>query len=182
MALVPATILTGFLGAGKTTLLNRILREPHGYRIAVIETKNWQGSLSGGLRDSSWQQMLGKGTRRALGNPVAQNEHHIAALASAFGLRAAVNLVCLAGSAKPPPGTEAVATTLDGLSSRLTPTPVSPLVRSIWDRLVALDASQDKATLATQHVNRLAGPDSRWPSILFTGVAVAAGLIGFVIL
>ncbi|MFC7516285.1 CobW family GTP-binding protein [Herbaspirillum sp. GCM10030257] len=39
MSLVPATILTGFLGAGKTTLLNRILREPHGYRIAVIENE-----------------------------------------------------------------------------------------------------------------------------------------------
>ncbi|MGH8809684.1 MAG: CobW family GTP-binding protein, partial [Noviherbaspirillum sp.] len=35
----PATILTGFLGAGKTTLLNRILREPHGHRIAVIENE-----------------------------------------------------------------------------------------------------------------------------------------------
>ena len=39
MPLVPATILTGFLGAGKTTLLNRILREPHGHRIAVIENE-----------------------------------------------------------------------------------------------------------------------------------------------
>ncbi len=32
----PLTILTGFLGAGKTTLLNRILREEHGLRIAVV--------------------------------------------------------------------------------------------------------------------------------------------------
>ncbi len=39
MALIPATILTGFLGAGKTTLLNRILKEPHGHRIAVIENE-----------------------------------------------------------------------------------------------------------------------------------------------
>ncbi|MFH1045300.1 MAG: GTP-binding protein [Pseudomonadota bacterium] len=37
--MVPATILTGFLGSGKTTLLNRILKEQHGHRIAVIENE-----------------------------------------------------------------------------------------------------------------------------------------------
>jgi G3E family GTPase len=45
MTLVPATILTGFLGAGKTTLLNRILREPHGYKIAVIENEFGQENI-----------------------------------------------------------------------------------------------------------------------------------------
>lgn len=39
MALIPTTILTGFLGAGKTTLLNRILHEDHGHKIAVIENE-----------------------------------------------------------------------------------------------------------------------------------------------
>lgn len=36
---IPVTIFTGFLGSGKTTLANRILREPHGQRIAVIENE-----------------------------------------------------------------------------------------------------------------------------------------------
>jgi G3E family GTPase len=45
MSLIPATILTGFLGAGKTTLLNRILQEPHGYKIAVIENEFGQENI-----------------------------------------------------------------------------------------------------------------------------------------
>ena len=39
MALIPATIVTGFLGAGKTTLLKRVLTEAHGQKIAVIENE-----------------------------------------------------------------------------------------------------------------------------------------------
>jgi len=38
-AKIPVTVITGFLGSGKTTLLNRILREQHGKRIAVIENE-----------------------------------------------------------------------------------------------------------------------------------------------
>lgn len=36
---IPVTILTGFLGSGKTTLINRILKEAHGRRFAVIENE-----------------------------------------------------------------------------------------------------------------------------------------------
>ncbi len=45
MALIPTTILTGFLGAGKTTLLKRILQENHGQRIAVIENEFGQENI-----------------------------------------------------------------------------------------------------------------------------------------
>ena len=46
---VPVTILTGFLGSGKTTLLNRILREEHGKRIAVIENEYGEVGIDQGL-------------------------------------------------------------------------------------------------------------------------------------
>lgn len=35
----PVTILSGFLGSGKTTLVNRLLRENHGHRLAIIENE-----------------------------------------------------------------------------------------------------------------------------------------------
>ncbi len=46
---IPVTILTGFLGAGKTTLLKRILSEPHGERIAVIENEFGEESIDNEL-------------------------------------------------------------------------------------------------------------------------------------
>ncbi|MFN3630666.1 MAG: GTP-binding protein, partial [Casimicrobiaceae bacterium] len=45
--LIPVTILTGFLGAGKTTLLNRILKEEHGHKIAVIENEFGEEGVDG---------------------------------------------------------------------------------------------------------------------------------------
>jgi len=45
MAMIPTTILTGFLGAGKTTLLNRILHDQHGHKIAVIENEFGQENI-----------------------------------------------------------------------------------------------------------------------------------------
>lgn len=53
---IPVTLLTGFLGAGKTTLLNRILKEEHGEKIAVIVNEFGQVGIDGELivaRDES---------------------------------------------------------------------------------------------------------------------------------
>ena len=47
--MVPVTILTGFLGSGKTTLLNRILKEQHGRRIAVIENEFGEAGIDNDL-------------------------------------------------------------------------------------------------------------------------------------
>ena len=49
MNLTPVTILTGFLGSGKTTLLNRILKEQHGHRIAVIENEFGEAGIDNEL-------------------------------------------------------------------------------------------------------------------------------------
>ena len=49
MSQIPVTILTGFLGSGKTTLLNRILKEQHGHRIAVIENEFGEAGIDNEL-------------------------------------------------------------------------------------------------------------------------------------
>lgn len=55
---IPVTILTGFLGSGKTTLLNRILREQHGHKIAVIENEFGETGIDSTLLLKSEEQIV----------------------------------------------------------------------------------------------------------------------------
>jgi G3E family GTPase len=58
MALIPATILTGFLGSGKTTLLKRVLTEAHGQKIAVIENEFGEVGIDNELLLSGDEQIV----------------------------------------------------------------------------------------------------------------------------
>lgn len=59
MALIPVSILTGFLGSGKTTLLKRVLSESHGMKIAVIENEFGEENIDTDiLRTESTEQIL----------------------------------------------------------------------------------------------------------------------------
>jgi len=56
--MVPVTILTGFLGSGKTTLLNRILKESHGGRIAVIENEFGEVGVDNEIIETGDEQIV----------------------------------------------------------------------------------------------------------------------------
>jgi G3E family GTPase len=58
MALIPATILTGFLGAGKTTLLKRVLAEAHGQKIAVIENEFGEENIDNEILVADTQEQI----------------------------------------------------------------------------------------------------------------------------
>lgn len=58
MALIPATILTGFLGSGKTTLLKRVLAEAHGQKIAVIENEFGEENIDSDILVSDTQEQI----------------------------------------------------------------------------------------------------------------------------
>ena len=58
MALIPVTILTGFLGSGKTTLLKRVLSEAHGQKIAVIENEFGEENIDNDILVSDTNEQI----------------------------------------------------------------------------------------------------------------------------
>ena len=58
MALIPATILTGFLGSGKTTLLKRVLSEAHGMKLAIIENEFGEENIDNDILVSETNEQI----------------------------------------------------------------------------------------------------------------------------
>ena len=58
MALIPTTILTGFLGSGKTTLLKRVLTEAHGQKIAIIENEFGEENIDNDILVSETNEQI----------------------------------------------------------------------------------------------------------------------------
>ena len=56
--MVPVTILTGFLGSGKTRLRNRIRKDDHGHRIAVIENEFGEVGVDNEIIETGDEQIV----------------------------------------------------------------------------------------------------------------------------
>lgn len=89
--------------------------------IAVVETKAYSGTVTGGVRDRLWVQELGGGrVRTAFRNPVVQNERHVRAVRRVAGSGVAVcGLVVSAGAGRFCNDLEGAVVGLDGLAARL---------------------------------------------------------------
>jgi hypothetical protein len=68
-----------------------------GKTIFVVETKRWNGKISGKRNYSKWKQELGS-QEYWLGNPILQNEHHIEKLREEYKGYEFVNVVVFVGS------------------------------------------------------------------------------------
>ncbi|QIE45212.1 GTP-binding protein [Pseudohalocynthiibacter aestuariivivens] len=58
MYVANTTIITGYLGAGKTTLINRLLRQKHGLRIAVIVNEFGELGIDGDLILNTQEEII----------------------------------------------------------------------------------------------------------------------------
>ena len=89
--------------------------------IAVVETKAYSGTVTGGVRDRLWVQELACGrVRTAFRNPVMQNERHVRAVRRVTGSGVPVcGLVVSAGSARFCGELEGGVVGLDVLAARL---------------------------------------------------------------
>ena len=99
--------------------VDHLVRLPDG--IAVLETKSWGGTVTGRVRDRQWLQELGVGrVRRALRNPVMQNDRHVRVVRRVTGSGVPVcGVVVSAGAARFCGELEGAVVRLDGLAARL---------------------------------------------------------------
>ncbi len=79
--------LTFVMDDGETTQIDHVVLSCKG--IFVIETKNFEGSISGRAEDAKWTQMLGR-NKFSFQNPMRQNFRHVRFLAVRLGVNEAV--------------------------------------------------------------------------------------------
>jgi hypothetical protein len=87
---------------GRDALIDHVLLGTR--RLVVVETKNWNGTISGGPKETTWKQVTATGETRTLRNPILQAKRQAKVLSEASGVPVA-SLVVMAGRSIPANGT-----------------------------------------------------------------------------
>ena len=86
---------------GRIAQIDHVVRGER--QLVVVETKNWNGEISGSGRDREWLQRRPDGSTAVLRNPVMQAKRQARILKEATGAPCGW-LVVMAGRSAPPPG------------------------------------------------------------------------------
>ncbi|MCC6915193.1 MAG: NERD domain-containing protein [Rhodospirillaceae bacterium] len=135
-------------GEGIPTQIDHLIKLPDG--IAVVETKNFSGSIYGRSHDKTWTSVMGP-YRRKFQNPLRQNYRHIATLRALYPDATFIELVCFVGGRFPRGLPDYRVTTGRLLSmalnslGRLDPNVERNATDDAWSSLVLLAAHQGRA-------------------------------------
>jgi hypothetical protein len=156
--------------------------------LVVVETKNWNGEISGGVNDREWHQRRPDGSLAVLRNPVMQAKRQARILREATGAQCGW-LVVMAGRSRAPDGMEFPAGVVfpENLAEALYPmisaegTQTQPVeaVAGAWERLLAQASVPGAAKAIQRQGDAIEARYGKREWMGWIAMAIAAGALGW---